>query len=374
MKTIASLFICCILLAPSAIALAKDPPDHEKGANMPAISLDEVREDVLAYCEKLRDKGGPYGAYRRHAGQRTDLYASCDVAIMRTIMGEDFKESLTDNQRNEWIAFINSYQHRGGSYDDTFGHSELHANGMVISALGPLGGKQSYYVRLYDQFDTIDEALHYLEHEVNWVHAWGGSHAFWGGLHCYSMSSLCTPEWKEAVIDWLNEYASPETGWWKKDVKHINKPQGLGAAAHIYPIYEHHGYEFPYPKQVIDSVLDMQLENGRWREIDSPHVMSYLELDALYALAYCQKLAPGYRTDDIKASVKKYGNLVKDYWANYKPELFNHHPHTMLAVVGTFGLLQQHLPCEFYSDTQWSDIFSDVKFYQTAAVERLPKR
>jgi len=43
--------------------------------------------------------------------------------------------------------------------------------------------------------------------------------------------------------------------------------------------------------------------------------------------------------------------------------------HILLGAVGAFGLLQQLLP-ELHHDTvKWTDIFSDPRLYQTAAVE-----
>jgi hypothetical protein len=40
-----------------------------------------------------------------------------------------------------------------------------------------------------------------------------------------------------------------------------------------------------------------------------------------------------------------------------------------LAIVGIFGLLQKFLPDRFTDTIEWSDIFSDIKLYNTAAVE-----
>jgi hypothetical protein len=50
------------------------------------LQLGTVQADVLAYCEAVRDKGGPYGCYRGGPAARPDLYASCDVAQMRAIV------------------------------------------------------------------------------------------------------------------------------------------------------------------------------------------------------------------------------------------------------------------------------------------------
>ena len=59
-------------------------------------------------------------------------------------------------------------------------------------------------------------------------------------------------------------------------------------------MYEHHGRDFPQPERLIDSVVELQLPNGRWLDRPGPHAMHYLELDALYALK--QKLGDGRKS------------------------------------------------------------------------------
>ncbi|KPL26437.1 MAG: hypothetical protein AMS23_01750 [Bacteroides sp. SM1_62] len=336
------------------------------------VELSRVRKTILNHCNSLLDKSGPYGSYRGGTGMRPSLYASCDVAIMRTIMGENLMVTLSDLQRQQWIDFINSFAiNRGsnyGSYCDTYGHSFHHANGMVIGALGVLGGKQKYPVKLYDEFDQIEEVIPWLE-SLDWAKQWDASHLFWGGMHCYSMSSRCSDAWKDEVFAWLDENIDEKSGWWKKGVTHADRHQPLGGSVHILPIYQHLRRRFPYPEKVIDSVLDLQLPNGRWYERESIHVMAYLELDALYALMYMSGLAPDYRTDDIRQAVNRYADLVTYYWNNHSREMLSLHPHHILAGVGTFGLLNQLNPDRFTDDVQWTDIFSDVRFYQTSEVE-----
>ncbi len=104
---------------------------------------------------------------------------------------------------------INSFARRrydqeaDGSYEDTYGHSLLHANGMVIGALGPLGGRQAQPVRLYEEFDTPEKVRAWLD-GLDWSNQWRASHLFWGGLHCFSFSRACNSDWREAVFDWLD--------------------------------------------------------------------------------------------------------------------------------------------------------------------------
>lgn len=336
-----------------------------------ALSLREVREKILEHCEKIRDQEGPYGAYRMGVGQRTDLYASLDVGILRHIMGEVLPDSLSSAQRTAWIDHINSYAlSRDGSYTDTYNHSALHANGMVIGALGILGGRQRYNVKLYDAFRTVETVESWLEN-INWSRQWGASHLFWGGIHCYSLSSHCRPAWLEVVFSWLNRNLDEHSGWWRKGIPHADRHQALGGSVHILPIYQHHNRVFPFPERVIDSVLSLQLPNGRWnsRPRNADHAMHYLELDALYALKYMAELAPNYRRKAVQNAVIKYGELVKAYWRAKQTSLLAQHPHRILSAVGTFGLLHQWLPDQFPDDVQWTDIFSDIRLYNTAAVE-----
>jgi hypothetical protein len=336
------------------------------------LSLDKVREEVSIHLEQIHDIGGPYGSYRAGKKQRPDLYSSCDVAQMRTIWGENLSKSLSEEQRKEWVFHINSFaDNSDGSYFDRFGHSALHANGMTIGALGVLGGKQKYPVKLYHEFNSPEKVVPWLE-KIDWANQWGASHKFWGGMHCYSMSKFCSDEWLDVVFDWLNKNIDEKTGWWKKGIPLTDRHQALGGSVHILPIYQHKGREFPYPERVIDSVLALQLPNKRWldrnRESDRAY-MHYLELDALYALKYMRSFLPDYRKTDIHKAIFEYGINVIDYWKKEQERLLTTHPHRILSAIGTFGLLQHHLPEMFYDDVKWTDIFSDTRFYRTDLVE-----
>jgi len=341
-----------------------------------SLDLAQVRKQLSATFELLRDRDGPYGCYRCGPGKRPDLYSSLDIALARTIMGEDLAATLSDGRRQEWVAHINSFAMRAfdrpgdGSYEDIFGHSTLHANGMVIGALGVLGGRQPYPVRLYDPFRSVETVAGWLE-RIDWSMQWRASHLFWGGMHCFSFSAACTPAWRNTVLAWLDRNLDPRTGWWRHGVPHADRHQPLGGSVHIVPIYEHHGRAFPYPERLIDSVLALQLPSGRWLDGPSPHVMHYLELDALYALKVARDLVPDYRTAAIEQALDRFIDLVNRYWAQWGTRLLDLHPHWLLAIAGTFGLLQQHRGRQLLDDRSWTDIFSDRRFYRTEAVEVL---
>lgn len=329
-------------------------------ARQEKMNLSDVRKEIVQHIESLQVSGKPYGCYRLKPGGEAELYATCDVAIMRTIMGEDLMKSLTRNQCKQWIDYINSFAQEDGVYRGGR-HSKQHRNGMVIGALGVLGGQQKYPVKLYEEFNTIEKVAPWLE-KIDWSRQWGASHLFWGGMHCYSMSRQCTDAWRKAVFDWLDAGLDPETGWWRKGVEHYDKNQPLGGGAHIWPMYQQHSRHFPYPEKVIDSILSMQNEDGSWIGFGN-----YLDLDALYGLAYMRTLAPDYRTKDILKAVWKHGNLALESYRNFmasEPDT-----HALLAMVGELGLLQQLDPPRFPDTVKWTDIFSDARLYDTKDVE-----
>lgn len=355
------------------------------------MDLSAVRRQMLAYLGTLRIPGAPYGHYRYKPDADADpkpepnaadacaplpgapastteqgqkLYATTDAAILRTVMGEDLRTSLTPEQRQQWITHINSFARENGSYGPALGgHSEQHSNGMVTGALGPLGGQQKFPVRFYGDFDTPEKVAAWLV-KIDWSRQWPASHLFWGGMHCYSLSRHCTAAWREAVFCWLDARLDPQTGWWLRGVDHADRNQPLGGGAHIWPIYQHHGRRFPYPEKVIDSILAMQRSDGSWLRFGN-----YLELDALYGLALMRSFAPGHRAADVAVAVRLHGDLaLRDY-----PAFMARGPdtHSLLALAGCLGLLQQLSPGRFYDvpGVRWTDIFSDIRFYNTAGVE-----
>ncbi len=328
--------------------------------------LSRIRSEALAYAGTYQVPGEGAGAYRTPWSQEPSLYASCDVAIMRAIMGEDLRTALTPDQRREWIDHINSFAMSDGNYQRYTHHSFEHANGMVIGTLGALGGRQKYPVRLYDNFDTPGKAGPWLE-KINWQEQWSGSHLFWGGMHCFSMSRRCTDEWRHTVLDWLDAELDPRTGWWRRGVppaQELPAFQPLGGGAHIWPIYQHNDRRFPLPERVIDSILAMQKPDASWLNYGN-----YMDLDALYGLTYMSSLAPDYRRKDILRAAHRHGQgLIKEWpsFLNGKPDL-----HLLLAAVGAFGLLNQLLPDVYHDKLPWTDIFSDRRLYLTAEVEVL---
>lgn len=338
------------------------------------INLSDVRDYIYNYYDKLLDKDGPYGCYREEKGGRTTLFASVEAAMRRTIIGEDLQISLTKKQRQQWIDLINSYAYQpygktpDGSYSDGFysrnknGHF-LWMNSKIIAALGILGGKQKFPVTFYNEFNTKEKLIDWLE-RYNWKWQFLSAHFFQGGITYYSFSKKCSSEWRESVFIWLNNNLDEKTGFWTKGLKPGNHYQQLGGSALLLPLYQHHNRIFPYPERLIDSILNFQFPSGRWFNVKHRHDMNFLEYDVLYTLHYLSSLVPNYRKDDIKRAVQKYSDLVLKFWPN-RGETFKLDKWFM----GIFAILQKMNPDKFYDDVTWTDRFGDKRFFQTDKVE-----
>lgn len=332
-----------------------------------ALQLSRVRHEAREYIDSLQMPGKPCGWYRDHRSKEPLLYPSCDVAILRAIMGEDLQQTLTADERRQWIDHVNSFAQPDGTYSGRRENQSVeHANGMVIGALGVLGGRQKHVVQLYRGFDSLEKIGPWLE-RMDWQRQWGGSHLFWGGMHCFGLSGHCTPAWRRSVFTWLDANLDPRTGWWRKGVSAASPIEPLGGGAHIWPVYQHHGQRFPYPERVIDSILSLQRADGCWLSYGN-----YMELDALYGLIFMRSLAPAYRSQDIIRAVHKHGQALWRRWPRLladKPDL-----HVLLGIVGAFGLLNQLSPEAYADSAAWTDIFSDRRLYRVREVEVLEEQ
>ncbi|MFA4944584.1 MAG: hypothetical protein WC789_07775 [Lentisphaeria bacterium] len=344
---------------------------------MTKLDLRVFRRGLTAWFESFHDARQGYGRYippadygsaTPGANQSGHFYAAADVAILRGIMGEDFSTSLTAAQRAQWVAYLNSFQDPAdGSYQPLRHHSKLHANGTAVGAVGLLGGKMAHPVRLYEPFDTPEKVVPWLETAVDWSLQWPASHLFWGGIHCFSLSSHASRQWLDTVFAWLDANLDEETGWWRKGTPHADRHQGLGGAAHILPVYQHHHRAFPYPRLLLDRVLELQTANGNWHQ--GAGGLSYLDLDALYVYDFCKPLAGDYRAAEITASVNRFSAWLLGRFDQAWAHARGSHPHIALCLVGTLGLLRRLDPEHYVDDRAWTDIFSDRRLYRTAESE-----
>lgn len=77
----------------------------------------ELPSTTLAYVERMRLSGAPYGRYLYAQGMAAPvLYASTYAAMTRHLFGE--LDGLGDRERCEWIGYLQAFQDDDGLFRD----------------------------------------------------------------------------------------------------------------------------------------------------------------------------------------------------------------------------------------------------------------
>lgn len=295
-------------------------------------SADRLNHDIRAYVESLRvkDAGTPYGVYRPEAGARPDLYASCNAAMVRHIIGD---LALTADQRRQWIDHINSFQ------DPTTGKYPaarfLHLFGTVVRALNILGGQPRYPVVFQREWDDVGHTKEWMA-GLDWKGPWESSIKI---LHVAAprAADLATTRpaldsgrvWLRHVLDWLDSRQDPRTGLWGTD-RGAGNLDGVGATFHFLPLYEAMDRPFLHPREMVRSITDIQKsKHGTWGGV-------YVDMDAVSLLVYIHAREPALR-GEIEQSVRLSVDLL--FETAYKPK------------TGAFGTLGDTLgACEHLAE------------------------
>lgn len=324
------------------------------------IDLNTVADKVKTWCSTRQLAHHPYGTFDCGPGWKMDFYTSTDIAIIRWLVGEDLKHTLSPEQRSQWAGVINAHQTAAdGRYGPEMNHYFLHANGMALNALCILGERCRYPIRHFDVFNTADRIGIWLSY-INWNNPWTASHLVWGGPVFWMNSSRADPDWKEACFDWferqLNLYGSWPREFPPTDTNPIAQ---LGCAVHIWPLYRHTGRPVPGLERLADFVVEWQNPEGYWDEVGR-----YGTMDALYVLSVAieQDLPRKavYR-DALYRYVKPHFAKAQDSWVSVNA-------HYVLGWTSCIGYLQRGLPDEFSHDFRWGDIFDLNEVYQLDAV------
>ncbi|MAS34401.1 MAG: hypothetical protein CL610_10365 [Anaerolineaceae bacterium] len=316
------------------------------------INLHDAAVRVRRWCDAVAVPDQPYGTYRFRMDDPANFYASCDVAIMRWMTGENLRETLSATQRQQWVAVINSYQQpHDGHYGPEMNHHIAHANGTASKALSALGGSYRYPVGFFRLFNTPEKVGPWLT-QIQWTNSWSASHLVIGGPVLWMNYRLATDEWKAACFAWFDAEVD-QFGTWPRTIPYdnTNPLTPIGCGVHMWPLYRHAGRPVPQLEYLADLALDTQQPAGYWDRVGG-----YGTLDALYVLAVAveQDLprSPAYR-DAVARYVPTHFAAMNTAWRT-------RNAHEVQGWTGCIGYMQRTLPDRFAGDMRWGDIF-DLK-------------
>ena len=335
----------------SAVGLT-DEPARALAVSFP-FDLDAFRERAREWYEGLQAPGAQYGAYRLSPSREPDMYASADMAWSRYMMDD---LGITEEQRAEWIDFLQDQQNADGTYRHLTGHCATHAFCHATGALGILGGKHRHKATLLHKYLPVEGVDEWLD-GIDWYRQWGASHDIWGA----GVPLVCSPrtpqEWRDAVFEWLDREADPETGFWRKGEPASRPMEYLGGAFHIWPLYAAVNRPIPYPERVVDSVLALQRDDGFIGA--GP---DYGNMDGVWVLAYLLERID-YRRDDIRAALRRNAEAMVEAYT-LAPGSFLSDAHGTESRISTLAILQNAMPELFTSSVQWRNPWHERRLFE----------
>jgi len=291
-----------------------------------------LRRNVLAFIAGNADLDAGIGAYRySQTSSKPTLYSSTYAAMARGLLGE--LDSLTDSERTEWLAYLNSHQDEDGLYsdpaiagqgwyaDDPLWCGRTHLTCHVIIALDCLGGAAERPMGFLDPWRDVDFVRRWLQ-ERDWAGLdYGGNEIKnVGTLLQYSRDfhgDVAAGRAVAVMLEWLaSHHVQPETGTW--GIHDISDPivrsQAVMAAFHWWVLFDYDDVPIPYVERAIDTVLATQNPSGGFgwgvHNPDEPFMSSACEdIDSISPLCWMMQMT-GHRHADIEAALHKAAERV----------------------------------------------------------------
>jgi prenyltransferase beta subunit len=242
------------------------------------LSVQDLKQTTLAYVESMRVKeSGPYGRYRYCGSQGAPLlYASVYAALTRSMYGD--LDTLSAEDRQEWISYILSFQGKDGLFRDpevdcelantVFWWGWMHLTFHVVSAIAVLGGVcEKGFLCIDSLRSRPDIQAWFLERRIRKLPSpdiEAHSPLYLITFLQYSRDFLgisCSNEAINEIISLLNDQIDPVTGCWgtegrENDIIYIN--EGVKIGYHFWIFYFYDRLSIPYADKVVDSLLQTQ--------------------------------------------------------------------------------------------------------------------
>jgi hypothetical protein len=285
-----------------------------------------LRDGTLAYIERMRVSGAPYGRYL-YAENMTGpvLYASSYAAMTRHLFGE--LDGLGDRQRREWISHIQSHQDDDGLFRDPAIYGEgwykddpewcgrRHLSCHVVTALTCLGAVAEKPQTWLDPFIAPGGIEGWLA-QRNWrdAPAFAGNEVMnVGTLLQYArdfQGHVRAGDAMRRLLAWMSgHHIDAAAGvWGYKDLTDpLNLSDEVQAAYHFWPLFFYDHAPVPHPERAIDTVLRTQNPRGGFgwgvHNRHEPWNSSACEdIDSIDPLARLSLVTP-HRRDEIVAAL-----------------------------------------------------------------------
>jgi len=243
--------------------------------------LAQLPATTLAYVERMRLPGAPYGRYLYAQGMAGPvLYASTYAAMTRHLFGE--LDGLGEGERCAWIGYLQSFQDDDGLFRDPAIYDQgwyagdpewcgrRHLSCHVVTALTCLGAAAEKPQKWLDPFCEPGGIERWLEAR-QWTTApdfVGNEVMNVGTLLQYARDFQGHPRVGLAVerlLGWLSSHwLDPQSGLWGELDTHDmpSLSRGVQAAYHFWPLLFYDHRPIPSLERAIGTVLRTQNPRG----------------------------------------------------------------------------------------------------------------
>jgi hypothetical protein len=282
------------------------------------ISRFQLKHNPLPLLDRMTTGNGKAGMSRfTPSSPDTIFLASCYGVLALRLFNE--LDNLTSKQKEEWIHYLKSHQSQknGLFLDPLLSKEELPENGhnweyatwkftfFGLGALETFNQQPVYPLSFLEQFLNENDISTWLE-GLHWRNPWLESN------RVMYLASFLIREWErtgdssyktkvDAILDWLDRYQSPETGFWGED-QNRDLFNAMAGAFHFYFFYFYIGRPVNYINQIIDKTLTLQQPDGLYDPRGGGGAC--LDLDAVDILVKLSYLTD-YRKDEIKSSLNR---------------------------------------------------------------------
>lgn len=276
-------------------------------ANLKAAALElpsfiaQRRSSTLNYIESMRLKDGPYGQYRYAAAMpECTLYSSTYAAMTRSLYRD--LDSLTTDQRREWIGYLQSQQDDDGLFRDPRILGEgwykadpewcgrRHLTCHVITALTCLGAVAAKPLICLEPFYDKRKFLAWLvERDWSKVDFVGNEVLNVGTLLQYARDFQKEPRAGESMgfmLAWLTEHhLDATTGLWGNYDTNTGPglSRGVMGAYHFWLLYFYDRAQVPHAEAAVTHILRTQggKDEGFGQGVHGPRSSACEDIDSI---------------------------------------------------------------------------------------------
>lgn len=276
------------------------------------LQYEDLKIRSLNFLAKTN--GGKPWEFKFSEKNPTTLIAS-SLAVMLLGLLDSIK-SLKSKEKENWAAYLNSFQREDGFFSDedieeknlmpgyTKERALFHRTRHVLFALTTLGYKPKYRFHFLENFLTPSLVKQWMKIQ-DLTNYWDVSN---------KMMDLCLFLDYEAninkkadraidiILECCDDNTHPETGYHDQGKSDLRN--AMAGAMHLYPIYFLKGRRPHYPEKVIQTTLSLQQKDGLFGYETQKGGEDCLDYDAVNILVNFSFLTP-FMGEELKQSLKK---------------------------------------------------------------------